>query len=219
MRLRAVCVFALLLTAVFAFSAAAQASSFEIYSGATGAVGPNQVESNNLGANVCITPVSVAPDVWATPQGSSCWVSFTNTGQGGTAIANGTTVSFLDVLTLPGTESYNVSFTVYADDTTGVTLDNVLLFGPTLTSGTYCASAPIGCIGPGAPLASTGKTFNLTLTPGVHTLQFDTVQVAGDGFGLLFDGQASTVPEPGSLMLLGSGVAGIAGLLRRKLRL
>lgn len=30
--------------------------------------------------------------------------------------------------------------------------------------------------------------------------------------------QTTTVREPGSLMLLGTGVAGIAGMLRRKLR-
>ena len=34
----------------------------------------------------------------------------------------------------------------------------------------------------------------------------------------LYEQQQSTVPEPGSLMLMGSGILGMAGLLRRKFR-
>jgi len=39
------------------------------------------------------------------------------------------------------------------------------------------------------------------------------------GYSMAFQTYMNTIPEPGSLLLLGSGVAGLAGLLRRKVGL
>ena len=39
------------------------------------------------------------------------------------------------------------------------------------------------------------------------------------GYSMAFQSYMNTVPEPGSLVLLGSGVLGVAGLLRRKINL
>jgi hypothetical protein len=63
-----------------------------------------------------------------------------------------------------------------------------------------------------ATSTSTELTFLGRQDPGFNTLE--NVVVTDDGPA----GPSSAVPEPSSLYLLGTGVAGLAGLLRRKLR-
>jgi len=69
------------------------------------------------------------------------------------------------------------------------------------------------------PNQSTGEFVGYT-----STVPFTTVTIAAPGGqsftldDLAWGGSGTTTPEPGSLMLLGSGVLGLAGVLRRKLR-
>ena len=88
--------------------------------------------------------------------------------------------------------------------------------------------------------SSDGSTFTLTLqpngsagallfavtdtTPGQHITSVDITDEAGDDFAIaqLRSGEiggGGTTPEPSSILLFGSGVLGLAGLLRRKMNL
>lgn len=54
--------------------------------------------------------------------------------------------------------------------------------------------------------------------PGLNTLDFIVNNEESSPTGLLVDitGTASPAPEPGSLLLMGSGIVGLAGVLRRR---
>ena len=88
--------------------------------------------------------------------------------------------------------------------------------------------------------SSTGDSFTLSLmpngsagallyavtdnTPGAHITSVDITDTAGDDFSIAQlrsgnVGTGGTTPEPSSIMLFGSGVLGLAGLLRRKMNL
>ncbi len=157
---------------------------------------------------------------WAAPLPGSSWISYANTGApsapGFIVVPNGTAVTFTDTFNLTGTIT-GATLDVLADDTTSVWLNGVELASGNL-GGSYptCSSLPIGC------LTSTMGVFNFAelqpyLTDGTNTLSFVVYQEAGSSYGLDYAGTVTTTPEPGSLLMLGTGLMAIVLTARRRL--
>ena len=147
-------------------------------------------------------------EVWADPVGPSSWVSFNpNTAPGGSYVApNGYYDYKVDLTQVPYGE---IALTVLADDTVSVFLNDVELL-QSQAPGPYpkCAATQPNCIN--------AYTFDFASGSGAY-LDFEVHQAAGYSTGLDFYGTTVT-PEPGSLVLLGSGLIGGAGNLFRRHR-
>ena len=170
-------------------------------------------ESNSkTSANVVITP----HPLWQQPVGGAQWISYTNSGIGGTVVRPDSTTkpqaSFFESFSILGSPVSGF-LTVWADDTAAVYVNDKLVVDSNPKQDSTCAAGPIGCE------PKEGSSINLTpyLMTGSNTIRFDVFQQAGDVFGLLYQGgyEASQVPEPGTYALMGAGL-GVLGLLRRK---
>jgi hypothetical protein len=75
----------------------------------------------------------------------------------------------------------------------------------------YCSDQAPSC-GTNDNVALTG----ISLLSGTNTLVVIDAQTSGNGEGIDFSANLSTVPEPSSLLLLGSGLLGLAFVAFRK---
>jgi len=234
------------MAAVFSTSIAS-ATTYQIGSYATGqpnlgnsntAMAFDTVNSQpNIG--VVYTPATVAvnpgappiPPYWGPPLPNSTWVSFGQTGPttpfsaqpGGHFAQNGnyyfTTTMFLDA------QATAFTFSVLADDTTAVYLDGQTgnaLVGASSGNNVICNTDRPNCLDITTVTEAQVPAALALLTPGFHTLTFQVEQLRSIDLGVDFSGTVTTgsspIPEPSSLLLLGTGLIGSAGAMFRKAR-
>ncbi|HKW94509.1 MAG TPA: PEP-CTERM sorting domain-containing protein [Methylomirabilota bacterium] len=149
-----------------------------------------------------------------------------NTGSGGVVVAPNASPPLTPA---NATETFSISIPagfaslsliVWADDTGGVRLDGGATYlaatngtsAPNPVQGTHCANGGLTCT-PGG-----GSTFLIALGGAVHTIQFDVFQRGDSTFGLLYQGDLTPVPEPASLLLVGSALAAVGFVSRRRMQ-
>jgi len=168
--------------------------------------------SSGTGTSYTLDPTGV----WAAALPNSTWVGSTLTaGPGGT---NPPTGFYTFTTTFDATGFYSGTLSVLADDTTEVFLNGVLLIADgDLGGDTHCADGVPNC-----SMVDSITLHGVSLS-GTNTLAF-VVQQAGDQApksdpsGFDFNASLTQVPEPGSLMLFGTGLVSSAGMLLRRRR-
>jgi hypothetical protein len=158
--------------------------------------------------------------------GTAKWISFENTGFNAIVAGNADSLTIGDE-TARFTRTFNLlsdsflSLWALVDDTA-----IVRLLGPNGYNNTLITAyeGQIGGCGPGGLGYGLGCVqgdmgyAHTALTAGLYTLEVYGFQTNGVVFGAQYAGHVESVPEPGSLLLLGTGVVALAGRSRFRRR-
>ncbi len=152
---------------------------------------------------------------WHAPIGPSSWVSFNpSTGPTSNVVVPNGDYFYDTTLNVSAADAGGVvTLTVMADDTLSVLLNGVQVLasaGPMGSGNSYARCSDV------VPNCLTPFTFSFSgLVAGENDITFDVKQVNLVDEGLDFSGSISSIPEPASLALFGTGLLGLVGISRR----
>jgi hypothetical protein len=113
-----------------------------------------------------------------------------------------------------------LTFQVWADDTAQILLDGITPLSllnpgsaPNTTLDSACAAGALGCE------ANEFGQFSTGLLTGDHSITVQVSQLLNlTPFGTLVEGDLAPVPEPATILLLGSALATVGAVTRRRFK-